>query len=77
MIKIRKEKMELYLEWAGYNQKEFAEKLGVDPSLFSLVLTGKRECSTAMMRRICKVAGLKGTELGKLFWFDNEAEADG
>jgi transcriptional regulator with XRE-family HTH domain len=52
---------------AGLTQQELADRAGVDPSLISLLESGKREIKTVAYQTVVRLARALGVEPEELF----------
>ncbi|MBI5872729.1 MAG: helix-turn-helix transcriptional regulator [Candidatus Omnitrophica bacterium] len=76
MIRFKKEVIESWLSKKTTSPKTFEEvasTINVSPSLFSLILSGKRQITPNVLRKICD---LTGYDVGDLCYYDRTKEPE-
>lgn len=71
MIKVT-EKLQAWLTLHNWDYKVLAKECGCDDSFISGILSGSREPSKQLMRKLCDVTRLN---IGELFNYDRIAES--
>lgn len=64
-------KLQAWLTLQNWDYKILANECGCDDSFISGILSGSREASKQLMRKICDVTRL---DIGELFTYDRMAE---
>jgi transcriptional regulator with XRE-family HTH domain len=76
MLQIKKEVIENWLSNKSMSPKtceEISEHLNISPSLFSLMLSGKRQITPNVLRKLCE---LTGYDVGDLCFYDRNKEPE-